>query len=86
MRRRLLIVIALAVALTLVVAAPISAKEPLRGGIDLDFNVGVVLGVDGVGCNPAVAWFGTVEIDGVSLGIEFDDGPMAPTGPVLEGR
>ena len=74
--------VALVVALTLVVAAPINAKQPLRGDIDLDFNVGVVLGIDGVGCNPAVAWFGTVEIDGTEYGIEFDDGPMTFSGPV----
>lgn len=93
MKRRPPIVVALVLTLALAATAPVSAKEPLRGDVEIDFNVGVVTGE---GCCPTVftpgtwdveewgvAWFGTVDMGGGTYWIVFDDGPYLPTGAAV---
>lgn len=81
MRRRLMLVLAMLVVLSLAVAAPATAKKPssnLSGPMDIVFapTHGFACGsVDPVG-GTGVFWYGTVRLDGVTYGMTFEaDGP-----------
>jgi hypothetical protein len=86
MKKRLLLVLALVAALSLVAAAPVSAdgEKPINGKIDLTFVGGSC--ADPVGPDldlTFVSWIGTVVIDGTTYG--WADFPLtgnAPPAPV----
>lgn len=64
MKRKLLILLAIVAVLAVVIAAPVSAKKPLRGEMDLTFNS------ETPQC-PGFTWVGT---------IDFDDDDRGPYG------
>lgn len=66
MRSKLSIVLALVLALTVISVAPATAKAPLVGEMDLEFN----LAWPGPG-DVVPDWVGTVTIDGNEYGIAF---------------
>lgn len=68
MKRKLFILLALAVALTLIAVAPANAKKPLTGPMELEFNLNFAPG--GAGCQ-AITWAGTVYLDGVLYEMAF---------------
>ena len=68
MKRKLSIVLTIVMALTVLSVAPASAKAPLVGDMELEFNLEV--GADG-GSFPAIAWVGTVNLDRDVYGIAF---------------
>ncbi|MCP5023339.1 MAG: hypothetical protein GY930_16410 [bacterium] len=61
MKKKLLILVAMVVALSLVSLAPATAKKPLTGPMDLEFNLN--FGAEGDTC-AHITWAGTVELDG----------------------
>jgi hypothetical protein len=69
MKKRLLLVLALIAALSLVAAAPVSAdgEKPINGKIDLTLYA-VPCPVDPAPTFPFVTWVGTVVIDGTTYG------------------
>ena len=72
MRRRLTLLLAMLVVLSLVVALPAAAKKPapnLSGPMNIVFDP-----PDGV-CGPDISWYGTVELDGVPYGMTFESKP-----------
>lgn len=83
MKKRLVIVLALIAALSLVAAAPVSAggEKPINGKIELNF---VLEPCDDVpdGTVGIVSWVGTVVIDGTTYG--WADFPTYP--PVVDGN
>jgi hypothetical protein len=76
MRRKLGIVLVMAVILSLLIVVPVSAKQPLRGWIDADFNLG--FGDEATPC-PEITWVGNIDIDGVLFGFAW-----TPTSPLRE--
>ena len=78
MKKRLLVVLALVAALSMVAAAPVSAdgEKPINGKIDITLELefcGIPLE------SPFVTWVGTVVIDGTPYGwADFPTGPMVP--------
>jgi len=82
MKKRLLLVLALVAALSLVAAAPVSAdgEKPINGKIDLTLELEPCLNVNPTG--PFVTWVGTVVIDGTTYG--WADFPTAD--PVFEKK
>jgi len=66
MKRKLSIALVLSVALSLVAVAPVSAKAPLTGEMDLQFNLGWPGPQDMV-----PEWVGTITIDGEEFGMAF---------------
>lgn len=79
MNKRLLLVVTLIAALSLV-AAPVSAgaDKPISGEMELHFNLG--FGNEFAPC-PDVSWAGTVDLDGNTYGIAF-----FPTGEKNVGK
>lgn len=79
MNRRILLVVALIAALSLV-AAPVSAgaDKPISGDMELYFNLG--FGNPEAPC-PDITWAGTVELMGITYGIAF-----FPTGEKNVGK
>lgn len=69
MKRKLSVVLAMVVALTLISIVPVSAKAPLTGEMELDFNLGFG---DGTTPFPQFSWVGTVTIDGHEYGMSFE--------------
>jgi hypothetical protein len=69
MNKRLLLVVALIAALSLV-AAPVSAgaEKPISGEMELYFNLG--FGNSSAPC-PDITWAGTVELEGTTYGMAF---------------
>ena len=67
MKKRLMLVLALVAALSLVAAAPVSAggEKPINGKIDLNLEL-EFCGLPGE--SPFVTWVGTVVIDGTTYG------------------
>lgn len=61
MKRKMLALLAMVVALSLISLAPATAKKPLSGAMDLEFNLN--FGTDWP-CNH-ITWAGTVDLDGV---------------------
>jgi hypothetical protein len=68
MKKRLLLVLALITALSLVAAAPVSAdgEKPINGKMDLTLELEPCLNSNPTG--PFVTWVGTVVIDGTTYG------------------
>ena len=77
MKKRLLLVLALVAALSLVAATPVSAdgEKPINGKIDLTLFA-VPCPADPAPTFPFVTWVGTVVIDGTTYG--WADFPTAP--------
>ena len=82
MRKRLSIALSLIVVLSLLMVAPVSADPPMRGTMDLTFNLGAP-GSPPAEC-PDIAWIGTITIDGdvydmaffpIGSGKPFDSDP-----------
>lgn len=75
MKKKLLILLAVAALIATVIAAPAGAfgRRSLRGHQDLDFNTGVVFGA---GAAPNVAYVGSLEFRGGSYDIVYF--PAAP--------
>ena len=78
MKKKLFVVLSLTVVLSLIMVAPVSADPPMRGTMELTFNLG-----PNPDC-PDIAWLGTIEIDGnlydmafvpVGTGKPFDSDP-----------
>jgi len=78
MKRRSIVLVALVAALLMASTAPVSAKTPLRGEMELYFNLG--FGDTGTPC-PGITWAGTIELDGATYGMTF-----TPTGAKDVGR
>jgi len=76
MKKCFSVVLATAVLLSVVTASPLSAKQPLRGWIDADFNLG--FGDEATPC-PQITWVGNIDIDGVLYGFAW-----TPTAPLRE--
>ena len=72
MSKKLVVVIALGVVLSLVTAVPVSARQTARGIMDLDFNEGFGLGA---ACSE-FTWAGTIDFRGDVYGMAFI--PSAP--------
>ncbi len=68
MKRRLSILVALVAVLSMVMAVPATAKQPLRGDMELYFNLG--FGNQDTPCSD-ITWAGSVQLDGVAYGIAF---------------
>jgi hypothetical protein len=68
MRKRFILLLAMLLVLSVAVALPANAEEPLRGDMELYFNLG--FGNPEAPC-PDITWAGTVEIDGVTYGMAF---------------
>jgi hypothetical protein len=77
MKKKLSVVLSLTVVLSLMMVAPVSADPPMRGTMDLTFNLGHPDCAD-------IAWLGTITIDGdlydmafvpVGTGKPFDEDP-----------
>jgi hypothetical protein len=68
MRKRFILLLAMLMVLSVAVALPATAKEPLRGDMELYFNLG--FGNPDAPC-PDLSWAGTVELDGIIYGIAF---------------
>lgn len=68
MKRRFSILVALVAVLSMVMAVPATAKEPLQGDMELYFNLGY--GNQEAPC-PDITWAGSVQLDGVDYGIAF---------------
>ncbi|MEN8234825.1 MAG: hypothetical protein ABFR89_07865 [Actinomycetota bacterium] len=66
MRKKLSVVLVLVLALTVIAVAPASAKKPIGGDMELEFNLGF-----GAGPYPAISWVGTVGLEGELYGIAF---------------
>ena len=87
MKKRLLLVLALVAALSLVAAAPVNAdgEKPIEGKMDLTFVGGFC--AEPVGPDPTltfVSWIGTVVIDGTTYGwADFPAGAPVPDGNFL---
>jgi hypothetical protein len=79
MKRNLTVVLAVLVVLSLVVAAPVSAEQPLRGVLDTHFNLG--FGDTTTPC-PHITWAGNVELDGELYGLAWT--PLGP--PKIVGQ
>lgn len=78
MKRKLLILLAVAALVATVIAAPAGAfgRHSLRGHQGLDFNLGIVTGE---GAAPNVSWVGTVDFRGGTYDIVY-----RPTAPLVE--
>lgn len=76
MKSKLATVLVMVVILSLVMVVPVNAKQPLRGWVDVDFNLG--FGDPGTAC-PEITWVGNIDIDGVSYGFAW-----TPTSPLRE--
>jgi len=72
MKKKLLILLAVAALIATVIAAPAGAfrRQSLRGYQDLDFNFGIVTGV-GQGAEQGVAYVGTLELRGSTYDIVY---------------
>jgi hypothetical protein len=68
MRKRFILLLAMLMVLSVAVALPATAKEPLSGDMELYFNLG--FGNPDAPC-PDITWAGTVELDGVTYGMAF---------------
>jgi len=68
MRKRFILLLALLMVLSVAVALPATAKEPLSGDVELYFNLGYDQAT--APC-PDITWAGTVELDGVTYGMAF---------------
>ena len=70
MKRKLIILVAVAALFVTAIAAPVGAfgRRSLRAHMDLDFNLGIVTGE---GAAPTVSWVGTLEFRGGTYGIVF---------------
>ncbi|MEA2058337.1 MAG: hypothetical protein U9O63_06425 [Actinomycetota bacterium] len=79
MKRRLLLLLAIVVVLSTVIAAPVSAKEPLRGDQVMTLNQDDQGNFGLHGC-PEIAWFGTVVFDDTTYGMA-----LYPIGSVFPG-
>lgn len=78
MKRKLLILLAIVVALSVVVAAPVSAKNPLRGEQVLALNQDAEGNRGLYGC-PDISWFGAIVIDDTTYGMAlYDIGSVFP--------
>ena len=80
MKRKLLVLMAIVVALSVVVAAPVSAKNPLRGEQVLALNQDAEGNFGLYGC-PEISWFGTVVLDDTTYGMA-----LYPIGSVFPGK
>lgn len=82
MKKKLLILLAVAAMIATVIAAPAGAfgRQSLRGYQDLDFNFGIVTG-EGGGAAQGVAYVGTLELRGGTYDIVYYSlGPPVPHG------
>ena len=72
MKKKLLILLAVAALIATVIAAPAGAfrRQSLRGHQDLDFNFGIVTG-EGQGAEQHVAYVGTLELHGGTYDIVY---------------
>jgi len=80
MKKKLLILLAVAALIATVIAAPAGASREysLRGHQDLDFNMGVVFGV---GAAPNVSYVGMLQLSGDTYDIVyFSEAPPEPYG------
>ncbi len=68
MKKKLTTVLAAIVVLSMLAAAPVTAKHPLEGWLVADFNVG--FGVEDAPC-PTVTWAGNITIDDEAYGMVF---------------
>lgn len=73
------LVIVMTFLMAFALAAPVDAKKPVRGDMDLDFNVGF-FGPPAL-CSE-VTWAGSITIDGVDYGMTFIPTDDHFTGPV----
>ncbi len=78
MKRKLIILMAVAALFVTAIAAPVGAfgRRSLRAHMDLDFNVGIVTGE---GAAPMVSWVGTLEFRGGTYDVVY-----YPTAPLVE--
>jgi hypothetical protein len=74
MRKRLSLALSLIVVLALLMVAPVSADPPMRGTMDLTFNLGPPDGSPPAQC-PEIAWLGTI-----AFGDEVYDMAFIPVG------
>jgi hypothetical protein len=65
MKGKLASVLIMAAILSLVIVVPVSAKQPLRGWLEVDWNDGFQ---DEATPCPEIVWAGSIEIDGVLYG------------------
>jgi len=68
MRKKLFLLLAAVVALSMLSLAPASAEAPLTGPMDLEFNLN--FGAEGDAC-AHITWAGTVELDGALYEMAF---------------
>lgn len=68
MRRRLSTLFAVIAVLSMVMAVPVAAEQPVRGDMDLYFNVGFT---DKDAPCPHITWAGTITFDGEIYGMVF---------------
>lgn len=68
MRKRFTLLLAMLMVLSVAVSLPATAKEPLRGDMELNFNLGFEN--PNAPC-PDITWAGTVELDGITYGMAF---------------
>jgi hypothetical protein len=80
MKRKLLTFLAIVVALSVVVAAPVSAKKPLRGEQVLALNQDAEGNFGLYGC-PGISWFGAIVLDGTTYGMA-----LYPISSVFPGK
>jgi hypothetical protein len=80
MKKKLFLLLAIVVVLSLMIIVPVNAKKPapsLSGAMELGFNVGFDRDVvpaypeEDVVCPEGVTWAGTVTLDGVAYGMVF---------------
>ena len=81
MKQKLTVIFGALVVLSLVMAAPVSADQPLRGPLDTHFNQG--FGDETTPC-PHITWAGNVELNGVEYGFAWTPlGPLEARGQTL---
>lgn len=78
MKRKIFVLLAMMVALSLISLAPASAKKPLVGDMELEFNL--EFGVAGTDF-AHITWVGTIDFDGDVYGMAF-----VPTGAKDVGK
>jgi|GEM_PF-2738706 len=91
MKKRLLLVLALVVVLSLIAAAPVTAQDPNHDRQPPSGDQVMILNAEGdgplgyYGCEE-ISWFGTVEIDGKTFGMALypDFDYVGPGGPLYE--
>jgi hypothetical protein len=76
MKRKLLVLLAAVVVLSVVIAAPALACEPQYGEMELVFNNEKFAPGPGAECPEALSWYGTIEFGEESYGIAYF--PAAP--------